>query len=236
MLRLVQTKAEQLSRTVPAPCGFRAAALRPRHSRSTSLAPPATRAPRLRPSRPGWMEWHVGQESLTEGPSRLSSACYDQRAEHEDLRNRSSLRSPLRLDGRRAARSRVEDTQEARGARQDDAGYGLRSCFGALDQASSVRSSTPSHGGRQEVGMYKTTKRKTAQSGRRTVRPTAPWSFGLHRTIAAAAGAICVFSLQMRLRHQNANCNDITSRRDLFAVNEDGVGTARDAERREESP
>jgi len=84
--------------------------------------------------------------------------------------------------------------------------------------------------------MYKTTKRKTAQSGRRTVRPTAPWSFGLHRTIAAAAGAICVFSLQMRLRHQNANCNDITSRRDLFAVNEDGVGTARDAERREESP
>ena len=81
---------------------------------SASLTPPAKRAPRLRPSRPGWMGrtwiWRApGQKSLTMCPSRLSSQGNDQRTEHEDLRIRSSLRSPLRLDGRRAARGRLED-------------------------------------------------------------------------------------------------------------------------------
>ena len=212
------------------------------HRCSASLTPPAKRAPRLRPSRPGWMGhtwiWRAsGQKSLTVCPSRLSSVSYDQRTEYEDLRIRSSLRSPLRLDGRRAARGRLED-KPTRG--EPDKTTQATACVLVLARSCeslSARRSTPSIGGRQEVEMYKTTKRRMAQSGRR-VRPTAPWSFGLHRRIAAAAtaGVICVFSLQMRRCHENPECVDPVDRTDSLSARATSDGKFRDAERREESP
>jgi len=109
------------------------------HTCSASLTPPAVRAPRRMPVRPGWAEnGSRGQLALIWRSARLSSVRNDQRKEQEDLRIRSSLGSPLRLDGRRAARKRVERSPEARRTRQDDAGYGLRSCFGALVYVSSA--------------------------------------------------------------------------------------------------
>ena len=85
--------------------------------------------------------------------------------------------------------------------------------------------------------MYKTTKRRMAQSERR-VRPMASWSFGLHRRIAAAAtaGVICVFSLQMRHRHQNPGCVDPGDRTASLSARATNDGKFRDAERSEESP
>jgi len=205
---------------------------------SASLAPPAERAPRLRPSRPGWMGFRRRQTSLTERPSRLSSIRYDQRKEQEDLRIRSSLRSPLRLDGRRAARSRVEDTQKRE---ELDKTTQATACVLALARSirrSSAGSSTPSNGGRQEVGMYTKTTRRTVRRGRIVARPMVPWSFGLQRKIAAAAtaGVICGFSLKMRHLHENANCGHDARSCNLLAARAEFVGKVLDSEQREESP
>jgi len=90
--------------------------------------------------------------------------------------------------------------------------------------------------------MYKTTKRRTARSGRPVVRTMSPWSFGLHRTIEAAAkaGAICAFSLQMRNRlenHQPPNLAGDNGNLNGSRTVSIGCDTQlRDAERREESP
>jgi len=219
------------------------------NSCSASLTPPAHRAPRLRPARPGWMGLRAWMRRsagtklpLHRRPARLSSLRYDQRKGLEDLRIRSSLGSPLRLDDRRAERSRVEDTQEARRARQDDAGYGLRSRLlgaptGSKGNSGAASSFLP-YGRGQEVDMNNTTNRKTLRSERRVVRPTAPWSFGLHRRIAAAAtvGAIYAFSLQMRGRHTNHGCTDPANRENSLSSGFGSEGKCQDAERREESP
>lgn len=177
-------RGSRSARTVPAPRvpvpageqkGLHVATLC--HTCSASLTPPARRALRLRPLRPGWADavsWSL------RGPGGVQ--------QNDEPRHRVH---PKCIRTREAERGSTHPLLESHGARR---------------RLAALRASCPDAspclplGRRQEETMFHTTNQTIVRKARRFQRPTARWSVALPRWKAAAAtvGAVCLLSLQMR--------------------------------------